>query len=96
MKLKPHQRISYETAKARALKFLASQQYPIVASAIGQEIWPDNNMRAQGLGAAASRILGRMKEEGLVRFTYHDIGGRERFRSWGYVITSSGRKTQDD
>ena len=91
MKLRPHQRVSYETARERALAFLATQNYPIVASAIGTEIWPDNDMTAQGLGAAASRILHRMKEEGLVYWTFIEF--HDSNRQWGYKITPHGRVT---
>ena len=91
MKLKPNQRVTYEIARARALAFLATQDYPIVASAIGTEIWPDNDMKAQGLGAASSRILQRMKEEGLVYWTFIEF--RDSNRQWGYKITPHGRVT---
>ena len=89
MKLKPYQRITYDVAKQRALKFLDEEKWPRRGACVGQEIWPDNDMRAQGLGAAASRILKRMHKDGLVYWTYAEVG---RFRNWGYRITSVGRK----
>lgn len=87
MKLKKDQRVDYETAKERALRCLHDYGSPVNASWVGQSIWPDNNMRAQGLGAAASRILVRMKKEGLVRWTSQRTLSAER---WGYVLTSNG------
>lgn len=82
MKLKPHQRVTYEQAKERALAFL-DRRVPHNPSTIGMHIWPDNNMRAQGLGASAIRILKRMEAEGLVRWTIVNIG--ERTECWGWV-----------
>lgn len=66
MKLKPAQRVTAETAESRALTFLSSR--PVYASEVADVIWPDHSMRAQGAGAAASRILKRLENRGLCRW----------------------------
>lgn len=71
MKLKPNQRVSADIAEARALTLLSSR--PVYASQIADVIWPDHSMRAQGAGAAASRILKRLERRGLCRW---------RLRGW--------------
>lgn len=81
--------VDYPTAKRRALSYLLSRfkQRPgqfSGASAIAGVIWPNHQMKAQGAGAAASRILRRMTKDGLVRWDSSATG-------WGYVITSTGR-----
>lgn len=68
--------VPYDIAKARALGKLTRS--PIPAATIADAIWPDNKMKAQGAGGAASRILRRMEKEGLVRWA-----SNERF--WGWV-----------
>jgi hypothetical protein len=77
VKLKPHMRVDYETAKNRALSVLQKRE-PTVANAVAIEIWPHHEMTSQGAGAAASRILKRMEKEGLVRWTTTD-------HNWGWV-----------
>jgi hypothetical protein len=49
------------------------------ASEVGRAIWPENEMRSQGLGAAASRILKRMEGEGLVK-----QGADDDRTEWGW------------
>lgn len=68
MKLKPHQRVSYDTAAERVLRCLAKEKSPVIASYVGMAIWPQNNLHAQGLGFAAARILAKMSAEGLVKW----------------------------
>ncbi len=53
--------------------------YPRVASSVADHIWPGHNMRAQGAGGAASRVLVAMKKKGLVRWVARD-------GSWGWII----------
>lgn len=74
MRIAPDQRIDYATEKARALAFLAGRGHRdfVFAAQVGEEIWPDCNLRAQGLGGAASRILKRMEKEGLARWSASD------------------------
>lgn len=71
MKLKPDQRVTADVAEARALTILSRQ--PVYASQVADVIWPDHSMRAQGAGAAASRILKRLERRGLCRW---------RLRGW--------------
>ena len=68
--------VSYDVARERALAVLTNQ--PLVASSVGQSIWPDSTLRAQGLGGAAARILKRMEREGLCRWKHDGT-------SWGWV-----------
>jgi hypothetical protein len=74
MKLKPEQRLTADVAEARALSILSRR--PVYASQAADVIWPDHSMKAQGAGAAASRILKRLERRGLCRW----IGG-------GWVLT---------
>lgn len=76
MKLKPHQRVTLEEAKERALKVL--NYHPLNASFIADVIWPDHAMHAQGAGAAASRVLKVLEKEGKARWAC------TRY-SWGWV-----------
>lgn len=88
MKLDPEHRVDMATARRRALNYLAAchPRSFTPASAVGVAIWPANRMTAQGCGAAASRVLRRLQELGLVRWgTSLDEG------SWGWQITSAGR-----
>lgn len=50
------------------------------ASQLAYYIWPGTNFKAQGAGAAASRILRRLQTENIVKF----VGDRE---NWGYALT---------
>ena len=86
MKLKPDQRVDFETAKLRALRYLAKQdrQSLTAANAVAIEIWPDHQMTSQGAGAGASRILKRLEKDGLVYWNVNP-------HNWGYAITSAGR-----
>ena len=77
MKLKPHQRVSAELAETRAVSCLT--RTPVPASYVADHIWPDNNMKAQGAGGSASRILKRLEKKGLARWTGHAPGG------WGWI-----------
>lgn len=54
------------------------------AASVADAIWPGHGLRAQGAGAAASRILTRLKADGLVRW---DSSGTD----WGWKITPAGR-----
>ena len=77
MKLNPEQRVSYPEAKKRALKILLPNR-PLPASYIAEAIWPGHSMKAQGAGAAASRILKRMQKEGLAEWRHIE-------RHWGWI-----------
>lgn len=91
MKLADTQRISYKDARWRALVHLYHLNLMELTSAshVAASIWPDNQMKAQGAGAAASRILKRMEKEGLVMWT---VGKR----NWGYRLTPAGRKAAQE
>jgi hypothetical protein len=88
MKLKPEHRVTYDVAKAAALTAMDSAAYPVPASWIAQFIWPFHEMKAQGAGAAASRILKRMEREGLCRWASIK-------NHWGWVL-GSARETEGD
>lgn len=76
MRLKPHERVDLETAKARALDALRSNPGLNAASTIAGFIWPDHSMKVQGAGAAASRVLKHLQRDGRVRWhsTRHNWG----------------------
>lgn len=82
--------VPMEECKLRALRYLASSQHhPYVrASAIAYAIWPDVEFRAQGAGAAASRIMRRLIDDGLARWNAEHDGG---WKNWGYGLTNAGR-----
>jgi hypothetical protein len=83
VRLKPDQRVTYEVAKRRALACLDTKE-PTRTAEVGRNIWPDNNMHAQGLGAAASRILSRMCKEGLAQWVPYPVGKPDR-KAWGWI-----------
>jgi hypothetical protein len=69
MKLQSYQRISIDVAERRALAALPSgRQRPVPASEIAAAIWPTHEMKPQGAGAAASRILKRLERQGKCRW----------------------------
>jgi hypothetical protein len=85
-------RVDYHTAKERVLAYLYSQWQAdrmqlSGAATIGSMIWPDCEMRAQGLGGAASRILKRMATENPPLVTW----ATDRY-GWGYRLTFDGVK----
>lgn len=84
MKLKPHERVDLETAKARAVSALHNNPGLNGASRIADFIWPDHSMKAQGAGAAASRILKHLAREGKAR--WHSTG-----TNWGWTSCRPGR-----
>lgn len=79
MKLKPEWRVDMETAKARALAALCRTGV-VPASYVAGYIWPDHQMKAQGAGAAASRILRKLQDEGKARWFSNGT-------SWGWKLT---------
>lgn len=87
MKLKPEQRVPMPVAEARALRALT--RYPVPASSIAAHIWPGHQMRAQGAGAAASRVLKRLERQGRARWTAND-------HSWGWIRTAGNPKETVD
>lgn len=93
MKLKPHQRVDLETAKARALAYLTKHRFELVAaSSIAGAIWPDSEMKAQGAGAAASRILKRLEADGRARWT---VRGSGRNQHWGWTLVFKADQSEE-
>lgn len=78
MKLKPHQRVPIDVAEIRAIRALMLT--PVPSSYVADHIWPDHRMRAQGAGAAASRVLKRLEKQGLAKWTHNG-------RNWGWIMT---------
>jgi hypothetical protein len=78
-------RVSYEEAKTRVLDYLRAHQTTRPPSMIAHAIWPDHKMRPQGAAFAASAILFRMKEEGLVYWTSEETSGGHRL-GWGWKL----------
>lgn len=73
----------------RALRYLAGvdRRQLSKANSVGSEIWIGEQLRSQGLGGAASRILKRLQDDGLVVWMSNDS-------DWGWKITSSGRTAE--
>lgn len=85
MRLKKHWTVALPVARSRALRALLLVWPDLVPAAfVGMHIWPENELRAQGLGAAASRILVGLQKDGLARW---DVKGDR----WGYQLTVKGR-----
>lgn len=87
MKLESNQRVDYETAKQRATKFF--RRYPGLhaPSTVATAIWPDARFKGQGAGGAASRILRRMADEGLVKWRCRStLSG---IQDWGWELVAS-------
>lgn len=78
MKLKKEQRLDMETAKARAMSALCRTGV-VPASHVAATIWPDHSMKAQGAGAAASRILKKLQDEGKARWFHNGT-------NWGWKL----------
>jgi hypothetical protein len=75
-------------AKARAMAYLRGIHHADLAkaSSVAGAIWPDNPFRAgQGAGAAASRILRRLINDGHAEWHSTDT-------NWGYRATPAGRE----
>ena len=87
MRLDDKDRISMDECRIRALRYLAKQVKDRFASAsdVGNAIWPNSEMRAQGLGGAASRVLKTLQRDGLAKW---GVDGTW----WGWLITPAGRK----
>lgn len=77
MKLKAHERIPATVAEVRALKAMSFTDIRTAAT-IADAIWPGHSMTRQGAGAAASRILKRLQDRALVRWT-------SRASGWGWI-----------
>src|ERR1700677_406357 len=95
VKIEKHHRVTIQQAKHRALVYLATKRPGelINAASVGSAIWPDNNLRAQGLGLAASKTLRILQDERLVKWDVVEYGKR---KDWGYKITSTGRQCVKD
>lgn len=71
--------------RIRALQYLRDYQGRYTkASGVACKIWPGVRFTSQGAGAAASRILRNLQNDGLVKWVRDDS-------DWGYAITSLGR-----
>ena len=81
--------VDYETARLRALRLLRLMSIPMPAAHVADSIWPNHQMRAQGAGGAATRILKRMAVEGLV-YRSEERSLNDKFCSWGWRITKKG------
>ena len=90
MRLNEADKITLVECRIRALRYLLKNSPYAKASCVGQAIWPNSEMRAQGLGGAASRVLQGMQKEGLVKWT---ANGRS---CWGWEITTAGRKALEE
>jgi len=66
-------------AKRRVLAFFKTHPGLRRASEFAIAIWPEAEFKAQGAGAAASRILVALKKDGLVRWTSRD-------GNWGWEL----------
>lgn len=79
MKLLPEHRVDMETAQARAMSALKKRE-TVPASYVAGFIWPDHSMKAQGAGAAATRILKHLERQGKVRWFSNGS-------HWGWKLT---------
>jgi len=75
-----------ETCKERALAYLRKQHRLSFskASFVAGAIWPGVEFKAQGGGAAASRILKALEKDGLAKWSSDSV-------DWGWIITAKGR-----
>ena len=82
--------VPLDECKRRALVRMASERrgYLFRPSQLAYAIWPGVEFRAQGAGAAASRILKRMIEDDTVRWCSQHDGS---WQDWGYELTPKGR-----
>lgn len=78
MRLEPSQRVPLDECKRRALSVLSRR--PMGAQWVAHAIWPGHKMKAQGAGAAASRILKHLERERKAR--WHS----ERDGPWGWRL----------
>ena len=77
--------VPLEVCQLRALIFLKSNDREFAkASSVAYEIWPGVEFKAQGAGAAASRILKRLEKAELVTWDGNEV-------DWGWKITPAGR-----
>lgn len=85
MKLEQEHRVDMATAESRAFAAL-SRVTLNPASHIAGFIWPGHQMKAQGAGAAASRILKVLERKG-------HAGWVSRDGKWGWVRTKGDFKS---
>jgi len=71
--------VPLDECKCRALAYLRSHPGCVKASMVAGSIWPDAEFKAQGAGAAASRILVHLQRDGLVEWTSTDS-------DWGWRV----------
>lgn len=61
--------VPLEVAKKRVLDFMRSSKNRLhKASSFASIIWPDSQFTSQGGGAAASRILKRLEQDGKIKW----------------------------
>jgi hypothetical protein len=85
MRLDKSDRLTMADCRKRALVYLAKELPYAKSSSVGAAVWPNSELRAQGLGGAAARILHALKKDGLVRWSSDGS-------DWGWQITAEGRK----
>jgi hypothetical protein len=83
VKLRSGERLTLAEAESRALAALDFKELSGAAD-IARRIWPGNMMKAQGAGAAASRILVGLKKRGMVEWRVSRSG------SWGWRKLAAG------
>lgn len=78
--------VPIEECQRRALEYMSRSRPANLfkASQIGYAIWPEGNFKAQGAGAAGSRILRRLVKTGEVSWEVTES-------DWGYRLTAAGR-----
>lgn len=82
--------VPMDECKRRALKYMRDGAYKesnfMKASQAAYAIWPGAGFKAQGAGAAASRILKKLESDGLVKWS-------SNYDDWGWVLTPKGSNT---
>lgn len=90
MRLDEADKITLAECRTRALHYLSRHSCYAHAACVGAAIWPNSEMRAQGLGGSAARILRGLQKDGLARWSSN---GRQ---DWGWEITPAGRKALEE
>lgn len=84
LKYSKQSRVSLAVAKERALVVLKDNLgHPLPAHCIADEIWLEHNMKSQGAGGAASRVLNRLKREGRAHW---GVVGDRPYINWGWML----------
>jgi hypothetical protein len=86
--------ITYEVAAKRLLTAIAMGDKLNIRitnkAQAGDLIWPNNDMKAQGLAGAASRIIKRMEREGLIIWVHHNGFDKDVYQQMR--MTAKGEK----